>query len=180
MTATRLVRTDDAEVLADLVSRNRAFLAPWDLVRDEEYFTVDGQAQRIERALAEHERGAICPYVILADGGEVVGCITLDGIERGPVQSCHLGYWVDEEHNGRGLATAAVAHMLGVAFDELELHRVQAATLPHNAASQRVLERNGFERIGLARGYLRIAGRWQDHILFQRISAHPAWAESGA
>lgn len=170
MTATRLVRTDDAEVLAGLVSRNRAFLAPWDLVRDEEYFTVDGQAQRIERALGEHERGAICPYVILADGGEVVGCITLDGIERGPVQSCHLGYWVDEEHNGRGLATAAVAHMLGVAFDELELHRVQAATLPHNAASQRVLERNGFERIGLARGYLRIAGRWQDHILFQQIS----------
>ena len=95
---------------------------------------------------------------------------TLDGIERGPVQSCHLGYWVDEEHNGRGLATAAVADMLGVAFGELELHRVQAATLPHNAASQRVLERNGFERIGLARGYLRIAGRWQDHVLFQRIS----------
>ena len=171
VTATRLVRTDDAEVLAGLVSRNRAFLAPWDLVRDEEYFTVDGQAQRIERALGEHERGAICPYVILEGDGRVVGRITLDGIERGPVQSCHLGYWVDEDHNSHGLATAAVATMLGVAFDELELHRVQAATLPHNAASQRVLERNGFERIGLARGYLRIAGRWQDHILFQRLSA---------
>ena len=131
---------------------------------------LDGQARRIEHALAEHERGSIYPHVILAADGRVVGCITLDGIERGPVQSCHLGYWVGEEDNGRGFATAAVAHMLVVAFDELELHRVQAATLPHNAASQRVLERNGFECIGLARAYLQIAGRWQDHILFQRIS----------
>ena len=102
-----------------------------------------------------------------------IGGLALANIRRGVAQAASLGYWVGEEHNGRGLATAAVACMLAVAFDELELHRVQAATLPHNVASQRVLERNGFDRIGLAAAYLKIAGRWQDHVLFQRISPHP-------
>ena len=151
--------------------RNRAFLAPWDLVRDEEYFTIEGQRRRIETVLADCDRGLACPHVILGEAGEVVGRVTLDGIERGPFQSCNLGYWVGRDANGRGLATAAVAHMLSIAFGELGLHRVQAATLPHNAASKRVLERNGFQCIGLAPAYLEIAGQWQDHILFQRVDA---------
>ena len=75
----------------------------------------------------------------------------------------------DGASNGRGLATSAVREILRMSRDELDLHRVQAVTLPHNAASQRVLERNGFERIGFAPRYLRIAGRWQDHDLFQAI-----------
>jgi ribosomal-protein-alanine N-acetyltransferase len=57
-----------------------------------------------------------------------------------------------------------------VAFVELGLHRVQAGTLLHNVGSQRVLERNGFTRIGLAQDFLKIAGRWQDHILFQLVA----------
>jgi ribosomal-protein-alanine N-acetyltransferase len=58
-----------------------------------------------------------------------------------------------------------------VAFDELRLHRIQAETLPHNVRSQRVLERNGFARIGLAPEYLSIGGRWQDHIMYQLLNA---------
>lgn len=69
-------------------------------------------------------------------------------------------------HNGRGLASAAVADAVRVAFDELRLHRLQAETLLHNTASQRVLAWNGFQPFGIAPSYLKIAGRWQDHILF--------------
>ncbi|MGH3421007.1 MAG: GNAT family N-acetyltransferase, partial [Streptosporangiaceae bacterium] len=57
------------------------------------------------------------------------------------------------------------------AFDDLDLHRVEAGTLTHNIGSQKVLQRNGFERFGLAPSYLRIAGEWQDHILFQVLNA---------
>ena len=99
--------------------------------------------------------------------GRIVGRFTLSGIVRGPFQSANLGYWVDGALNGRGLATAAVAGVVRTARDELGLHRLQAAVLPRNAGSRRVLERNGFERIGFAPRYLKIAGRWQDHDLFQ-------------
>lgn len=76
--------------------------------------------------------------------------------------------------NGRGLATAAVRGIMRVAFDELGLHRIQAETLLHNVGSQRVLERNGFVRFGVAPAYLKIAGEWQDHAMYQVVKAAPA------
>ena len=168
---TRLLRIDDAEVLAELVVRNREFMAPWDPVRPEEYFTVAGQGEDIRAALGRHEQGTALPHVILDESDRVVGRITLNGIVRGPFQSCSVGYWVGEGSNGRGLATTALGHIKSVAFGDLGLHRIQAETLKHNMTSQHVLERNGFERFGCAPAYLNIAGRWQDHILFQVINA---------
>jgi ribosomal-protein-alanine N-acetyltransferase len=167
---TRLVTLDDVPVLAALLRRNRAFLAPWEPLRGEDYFTVEGQRDIVRRALDDHERGTSLPHVILDELGQVVGRITLNGIVRGAFQSCSVGYWVSESHNGRGLATAALGDIVRTAFEELGLHRVQAETLLHNDASQRVLQRNGFVRIGWAPAYLKIAGRWQDHVLFQVLN----------
>ncbi|MCW2901218.1 MAG: GCN5-related N-acetyltransferase [Streptosporangiaceae bacterium] len=174
MSATRLVTLDDAPVLAELLSLNRDFLAPWEPIRGEEYFTVDGQHAVIRDALERHEQASTLPHVILGDSGRVIGRITLSGIVRGCFQSCCLGYWVSAADNGRGFATAAVREIVGVAFEDLGLHRVQAETLLHNVRSQRVLEGNGFVRFGLAPAYLNIGGRWQDHAMYQLVKTHPA------
>ena len=108
---------------------------------------------------------------------EPVGRVNLNNVVLGAFCSADLGYWVDQSHNGRGVATAAVAGVVRVAFTELGLHRVQAGTLLHNRGSQRVLGRNGFSPIGVARRYLNIAGRWQDHLLFQRLADGPSPAD---
>jgi ribosomal-protein-alanine N-acetyltransferase len=172
--ATRLVTLDDVPALAEVLRVSRDFLAPWEPIRSDDYFTVEGQLAVIRNALAQHEQGSALPRVILDDSGLVVGRITLNGIVRGPFQSCSVGYWVGVTHTGRGLATAAVRDILGVAFGELGLHRVQAETLLHNVRSQGVLKRNGFVRIGMAPAYLNIAGRWQDHILYQVVNNVPS------
>lgn len=169
MTVTRLISVADAAELAGLLAANRDFLQPWEPVRSESYFTAEGQLAGIEDALDRHAQGSTLPHVIV-DSGRIAGRITLNGIVRGPFLSASTGYWVSQPATGRGLATAAVREMLEIAFTRLGLHRVQAETLLHNAGSQRVLERNGFERIGLAPAYLRIAGSWQDHILFQVLN----------
>lgn len=170
MSRTRLISPDDAPRLAEQAVVNRDFLAPWDPVRGEDYYTVDGQASVVRDALAQHAQGSGLPHVILDETGEVVGRINLTGIVRGPFQSGNLGYWVSESANGRGLASAAVREIVRIAFGELGLHRIQAGTLVHNERSMRVLERVGFVRFGLAPEYLKIAGRWQDHVLFQLIN----------
>lgn len=164
----RLVEMTDAPALTALLSVNREFLAPWDPVRDEAFYTEQGQRIGLDALLGEYSAGTAAPYAIL-DRGEVVGRITVTNIVRGPFRSGSLGYWVGEAYNGRGLASAAVAEVAGRAFGELGLHRLQADTLVHNVASQRVLQRNGFVRIGTAPRYLCIAGRWQDFHLFQLI-----------
>ena len=170
MTDCRLIALDDAPALADLVRANRHFLAAFEPLRSDDYFTESGQGAVIAAALAEHSHGRCLPYVIIDRQAGLVGRITLNGIVRGPFLSCSVGYWVSQSVNGRGIATAALRDIVRVAFSELGLHRVQAEILLDNAASQRVLERNGFVRIGLAPAYLKIAGRWQDMILFQLVN----------
>lgn len=161
---------DDVPTLADLVRANREFLAPWEPVRDDNYFTQAGQRAVIRAMLKQYEHGSTLPHVILNASGRVVGRVTLNEIVRGPFQSCRMGYWVSAAANGHGLATAAVRDVVAVAFGELGLHRVEAGTLLHNVRSQRVLERNGFVRFGVAPAYLNIAGEWQDHAMYQAVA----------
>jgi len=164
----RVLRVSDAEGLSEAYQRNRDHLAPWGPRRNEDFFTVGGQTASIESRLALFTAGSDVPWVLL-DEDRIVGVLTLSGIARGPFLSAHLGYWVDKDYNGRGVGSAAVAYAVGAARTELGLHRLQAATLHHNAASQKVLKRSGFEEIGLAPAYLKIGQTWQDHILYQRI-----------
>jgi ribosomal-protein-alanine N-acetyltransferase len=161
----RPVRPEDGEELAALYRANREFLAPFEPVRPPAFFTADGQRERLERQRADETH----PFAIL-DDGTIAGTINLFGIVRGGLQSGVIGYWIDRARNGRGLATDAVAEILAYAFDDLDLHRVEAATLVDNTPSQRVLVKNWFERIGVARRYLRINDDWRDFVLFQRLA----------
>jgi [ribosomal protein S5]-alanine N-acetyltransferase len=170
MTSCRLITPDDAPALAQLLRLNRDFLAPWEPLRADDYFTEDAQRIGIQDALREHEQGRNLPLVMVDEEASVIGRITLNGIVRGAFQSCSVGYWVGQPEGGRGVATAALKQVISVAFGELGLHRIQGETLLDNFASQKVLERNGFVRIGMAPEYLKIAGRWQDVILYQLIN----------
>ena len=141
---------------------NRQFLEPFEPDRPETYYSVEGQLAWIANP-EQHN------FVIL-DGGEHAGTISLSHIARGSLQCASVGYWVDQKRNGRGLASAALGELVDYAFGELGLHRLEAGTLVDNVASQRVLEKNVFERFGLARRYLLIAGEWRDHVLFERVA----------
>ncbi|BCW78282.1 GNAT family N-acetyltransferase [Arthrobacter sp. NicSoilC5] len=164
----RPVQRSDAVALAAAFQANRVHLAPWEPVRSEEFYTALGQRAAIARRLEDLDSGTALPLV-LVDDENVVGLLTLRSIVRGAFQNAHVGYWIDRRAQGAGLMTAAVGAAVGIARDDLGLHRLEAATLVHNTASQRVLEKNGFESYGTARAYLQIAGQWQDHRMFQRI-----------
>lgn len=174
--AVRVVTEDDTAEITALVARNRDFLAPWEPIRPPDFATEPHQRRMVLDALARHADGGGIPLVITHDG-LIVGRVNVNDIVRGAFQSAHLGYWVGEEHNGRGFASAAVAATITLAFGEYGLHRLQAGTLLHNHGSQTVLRRNGFSEIGVAPRYLRIAGDWQDHLLFQRLAS--LWQQGG-
>jgi ribosomal-protein-alanine N-acetyltransferase len=165
-----VVSLNDIEPLARLVTANRDYLAPWSPLQDDAYFTVRGQREVLGRDLWAYERGAMLPLAILDSGGQVCGRINLNSIIRGAFQGASVGYWVSQSHAGRGIASAALAEVIDIAFGQLGLHRLEAGTLLHNTPSQRVLARNGFRPFAVAEAYLKITGRWQDHILFCRLN----------
>ncbi|MEU4270487.1 GNAT family N-acetyltransferase [Streptomyces sp. NPDC026092] len=150
----------DAPALAAALSRNRAHMRPWEPYRSEAYYTAEGQAARL---------GDGGRRWFAVDGDEIVASATLSGIALGPFRSASLGYWVDARCTGQGLATRLVEEVCRAAREELGLHRIEAGTVLANHASQRVLAKSGFERIGTAPRYLHIDGEWRDHHLFQRI-----------
>lgn len=163
----RPIRLDDAERVAAAYVRNREHLAPWEPVRPASFYTTAGQRDSIAGQLELVEEGRAAGWV-LVHGNDVVGRVNLNNIVRAVFCSASLGYWVDHAHLRRGLALAGVEHACAEAL-ALGLHRVEAGTLLHNIASQRVLLAGGFEHIGTARDYLFIGGRWSDHHLYQRV-----------
>jgi ribosomal-protein-alanine N-acetyltransferase len=161
------LRLDHAEALAAAYARNREHLAPWDPARDADFYTTEGQRQAVAGQLELADRGLLAAWVVERQGA-VVGRVNLNNIVRSVLCSAAVGYWVDHEHLRRGLARAGVEHACAQAL-ALGLHRVEAGTLVHNAASQRVLLSAGFEHYGTAPEFLYIAGAWRDHHLYQRI-----------
>jgi ribosomal-protein-alanine N-acetyltransferase len=163
----RALTADDAPALARMYVRNRAHLAPWEPVRPEDFYTVAGQVESVTAKLAAVEAGQMETWLLHHDV-DVVGQVNVNNIIRAVLQSASIGYALDQDHLGRGLATRLVAHAARRA-DERGLHRLEAATIVDNVRSQGVLLRNGFVRYGTAERFLFIAGRWQDHHLYQRI-----------
>jgi ribosomal-protein-alanine N-acetyltransferase len=169
----RPLQQGDVPALARLVRANRAFLAGSGPLRTDDYFTDEGQDRAVLASLEAAENGTAFPMVIVDGDDALVGTLNLNSIIRGAFQSASIGYWVSQERNGRGVASAAVSAAKRVAFEELGLHRIQAETLVDNVASQRVLLKNGFVKYGVAPDYLKIAGRWQEHALYQVLAPDP-------
>jgi ribosomal-protein-alanine N-acetyltransferase len=128
---------------------------------------LQGQREEIERASADARRDVRYAFgVFLKESDELIGRVALSNVSRGAWQNATLGYYIDEAHNGHGYATEAVRLALQFAFGPAGLHRVQAAVLPRNVASRRVLEKAGFSREGRSTKYLQINGVWEDHETF--------------
>lgn len=114
---------------------------------------------------AEARRGTMLPFVIEVNG-HYAGQLTVGNIQRGAVRSAWIGYWIDEDFSGQGVASAAVALGVDHCFTEVGLHRLDATVQPDNGGSQAVLRHNGFREEGLLRRYMDVNDRWRDHLLF--------------
>lgn len=164
----------DYAAWAVLRVESREFLTPWEPVWNDDDLTRTSFRLRVKRAAREIASDeAYSVFIIDARSEALLGGLTLGLVRRGVAQACTLGYWMGQRHAGQGHMTEAVQGALRFAFSDLALHRVEAACLPNNAPSRRLLERVGFRQEGLARAYLRINGSWADHLLYGILSSDP-------
>ena len=160
----------DYEEWATLREASRDFLTPWEPTWPSDDLTRSAFRRRIKRYSEDQRNDIAYPFFVFRrSDGLLVGGLTLANIRRGCAQVGSLGYWMGQPYAGQGYMTAAVQALLPFAFSTLRLHRVEAACIPTNGASIRLLQKAGFEREGYAREYLCINGRWQDHVLFGRL-----------
>lgn len=156
---------DGARMLA-YRERNRAHLEPWEPARTDLFYTMQAVEEQLGRMMRMvEEKSALFWLLQCPDSEEVVGECGFTNIVRGPFQACHLGFSLDSRHTGKGLMHEALVAAIAHTFEVQGLHRVMANYQPSNASSEKLLRRLGFEREGLARKYLKINGRWADHVL---------------
>jgi ribosomal-protein-alanine N-acetyltransferase len=156
----------DYAAWAELRAMSRDHLTPWEPVWQRDELTRSAYRRRLRHYQREAREDLGYAFLIFADADDtLVGGLTLSNVRRGVTQAAVLGYWLGKPYTGRGYMTEAVRSAVGFGFDSLHLHRLEAATMPHNIASIRVLEHNGFRREGFARRLLKINGVWEDHVL---------------
>ena len=163
----------DFDEWASLRERSRAFLVAWEPVWPSDDLTRSAFRRRLRLHAEEMNRDEAYPFLVFREDEVMLGGLTIGQIRRGVAQTATLGYWMGEAYAGRGYMSRAVRAAANFVFSSLRLHRLEAACLPHNDASMHLLESVGFQREGYARSYLRINGRWQDHVLFALLENDP-------
>lgn len=160
----------DHETWAALRQASRTFLVSWEPDWPANDLTRAAFRTRIKRYHRDIGDDLAYPFFMFGnDDRRLLGAVTLSNVRRGVAQMGTLGYWIGVPYARQGYMTEAVRLVLDFAFDHLRLHRMEAACLPRNAASIALLRRTGFTEEGYARAYLKISGRWQDHLLFGRV-----------
>jgi len=170
----RIPQMSDHQPWADLREGSRKFLTPWEPTWPADDLTRAAFRQRLRRYAEDMRADLAYSFLIFRkEDNALVGGLALANIRRGVAQAGSLGYWTGAPYIRRGYMTAAVRALVPAAFSLLKLHRVEAACIPTNLASTRLLEKTGFRREGYARSYLCINGIWQDHLLYARLDTDP-------
>lgn len=163
----RRMELEDADQSLALRIGNREFMRPFEPIQAETQFTLEGQIETMQKVIQLWEKG--CGYgfgIFLSDTNELIGRVNLSNVVRGAWDSCTMGYFMDQRMNGHGYTTEAVRLAMLFAFEEAGLHRIQAAVMPRNSGSIRVVQKAGFLFEGLAEYYLKINGIWEHHNIY--------------
>ena len=163
-------RSTDYGQWAELRRASRDFLQPWEPRWASDDLERRAWRQRLRRYRREFDRGAGYTFFVFLTDGTLIGGISIANIRHGVAQSAQIGYWVGQQHAGKGLMLDALSALIPFGFDTLRLHRIEAACMPENKRSVRLLEKARFQREGLMRSYLKIDGVWRDHFLYALVA----------
>lgn len=154
----------DWQEWAALREQSREYLIPWEPYWGPNHLSERSYRQRfIAKAKGEVSQSF---FLFQRDGGQLLGGVTISNIRYGVAQMASFGYWLGQPHIGQGYMTEGLNRLVTYLFDDMYLHRIEAACIPNNMGSRRLLEKLGFREEGHVKQYLKINGKWCDHVLY--------------
>lgn len=153
---------------------SRTLWEPWSPAAFLDHSPAQLFDRQLERSLTGIQNDTHYRLVGVLEDHSIAGFFSLSEVVRGVFQNAYASWSVSADRAGQGLGTEGAQALLDFAFlpppQGLGLHRVQANVIPTNRASLRVVEKTGFRYEGLAKGYLQIAGQWQDHAMYAKLA----------
>ncbi len=162
----KILDKSHAQLVSDYYLRNKSFLEEWESVKSEGFYTKQYQEEQLDYELSDivNKRSFRLWVFKKENGNRIIGSVGFNNIVWGAFLSCHLGYKLDKDEINKGYMTEAIQKGIEIMFNEFGLHRIEANIMPKNKRSLRVVEKLGFYNEGLAYKYLKINGKWEDHI----------------
>ena len=160
----------DWKAWADERKKNKLYLQPWEplwSINELERSSFVKRVRMFERL--SHNDQAYSFLIFTSDNEDFIGEVNISNVQRGIIQSCTIGYWIAKDCEGKGMMSESLELVKEFIFNELKLHRIEAACLPHNIPSLKLLLKNGFIKEGTARKLLKINDKWQDHTVLSFI-----------
>ncbi|MFP4314143.1 MAG: GNAT family N-acetyltransferase [Alphaproteobacteria bacterium] len=172
-------RRSDWKEWGDIRRKNQVRLKPFEPSWPPNCLSADFFRRRLARQTRDWNEDRSYSFLICKSAdASLIGGININNVIRGAAQFASLGYWIDAEHEGQGYMKESILLAVHYCFQSLDLHRVHAACIPGNDRSQNLLLSCGFKKEGYAEKYLKIDGKWQDHILYgickERFSFSPS------
>jgi ribosomal-protein-alanine N-acetyltransferase len=160
----------DWKAWVDKRKKNKLYLQPWEplwSINELERSSFVKRVRMFERL--SHNDQAYSFLIFKSDNEDFIGEVNISNVQRGIIQSCSIGYWIAKDCEGKGMMSESLELVKEFIFNELKLHRIEAACLPHNIPSLKLLLKNGFIKEGTARKLLKINDKWQDHTVLSFI-----------
>jgi ribosomal-protein-alanine N-acetyltransferase len=171
-TTLTILKPERAELIYTYYQENKSHIAPWEPERNETFYSFSSCRDRVTMAYTGFFQKQSVNFSILdSHESEIIGLCNFTNIIQGPFQACHMGYSIARKYEAQGLMSEAANAAIRYMFDTIGLHRIMANYMPHNERSARLLEKLGFKKEGYAKEYLKINGKWQDHILTSLINS---------
>ncbi|MCD7708749.1 MAG: GNAT family N-acetyltransferase [Clostridiales bacterium] len=166
-----VVRPEAADQVLDFYLRDQELFERYEPEKREGFYTLEGQRQIIALEYNSAVKGKVFRYFVYLKGfpRKIIGTICFHGIEYGYYSRCEIGYKFSSAYQHKGYATEALSFMTERIFVDLKIHRIEAWTLPENAASERLLKRVGFQYEGICRGHMQLHGKWRDHAQYSKV-----------
>ncbi len=162
----QLLTFEQSHLLCDYYQRNKTHLHAWEPHRTDEFYTPEFWQNQVEVSINMFDKKQAVRLVVLdKEQTQVIATCNFSNIVFGCFQACHLGYSIDKNYEGKGIMVEVLQAGIQYMQNEFNLHRIMANHLPNNHRSAKLLQRLGFEKEGYAKDYLKINGRWQDHVL---------------
>ena len=150
--------------------KNKLYLQPWEPLWSPGELERSSFVKRVRMFEKFSTNDEAYSFLIFKNENvEFIGELNISNIQRGIIQSCSIGYWIAKKYEGLGMMSESLELVKSFIFNQLKLHRIEAACLPHNSPSLKVLLKNGFKIEGTARKLLKINNKWQDHTVFSYL-----------
>ena len=166
-----LLNEDRAELMLNYFLENKEHLSKWEPQRESTFYTIENWEKILQESCSMFDSGSVIKFSALnKEQTKVIGLCSFTNIVHGVFQACNLSYSISKKYEGKGYMSEIVEAAIGYIFEVVGLHRIMANHLPENEKSASVLHRQGFEREGYAKSYLKINGQWRDHVLTSKVN----------